>query len=52
MGCPGQIHEITEVVNFLALSGSYVTGAVIMVDGTWLCSKAIKQHGSMRSYQF
>ena len=33
MGRPGEPHEIAEVVSFLALKGSYVTGAVIMVDG-------------------
>jgi 3-oxoacyl-[acyl-carrier protein] reductase len=33
MGRPGEPHEITEVVGFLAFKGSYVTGAVIMVDG-------------------
>jgi len=33
MGRPGEAHEIAEVVSFLAFKGSYVTGAVIMVDG-------------------
>ena len=33
MGRPGEPHEIAEVVSFLAFKGSYVTGAVIMVDG-------------------
>lgn len=33
MARPGEIHEIAEVVSFLAFKGSYVTGAVIMVDG-------------------
>ena len=33
MGRPGEPREISEVVSFLALKGSYVTGAVIMVDG-------------------
>ena len=33
MGRPGELHEIAEVVGFLAFKGSYVTGAVIMVDG-------------------
>jgi 3-oxoacyl-[acyl-carrier protein] reductase len=33
MGRPGEPHEIAEVVSFLALKASYVTGAVIMVDG-------------------
>jgi len=33
MGRPGELHEIAEVVSFLAFKGSYVTGAVIMVDG-------------------
>ena len=30
---PGEVHEVAEVVSFLALKGSYVTGAVIRVDG-------------------
>ncbi len=33
MGRPGEPHEIAEVVSFLAFKGSYVTGAVILVDG-------------------
>jgi 3-oxoacyl-[acyl-carrier protein] reductase len=33
MGRPGEPHEVAEVVSFLAFKGSYVTGAVIMVDG-------------------
>jgi len=33
MGRPGEPQEIAEVVTFLALKGSYITGAVIMVDG-------------------
>ena len=33
MGRPGELHEIAEVVTFLAFKGSYMTGAVIMVDG-------------------
>lgn len=33
MGRPGETHEIAEVVSFLAFKGSYVTGAVIRVDG-------------------
>jgi len=33
MGRPGDLGEIAEVVSFLAFKGSYVTGAVIMVDG-------------------
>jgi len=33
MGRPGDPGEIAEVVSFLAFKGSYVTGAVIMVDG-------------------
>lgn len=33
MGRPGEPHEIAEVVGFLAFKGSYVTGAVLMVDG-------------------
>lgn len=33
MGRPGQPSEVAEVVSFLALKCSYVTGAVIMVDG-------------------
>ncbi|HUT70745.1 MAG TPA: 3-oxoacyl-ACP reductase family protein [Desulfatiglandales bacterium] len=33
MGRPGEPYEIAEVVSFLAFKGSYVTGAVIMVDG-------------------
>ena len=33
MGRPGEPREIAEVVSFLAFKGSYVTGAVIMVDG-------------------
>lgn len=33
MGRPGDPQEIAEVVSFLAFKGSYVTGAVIMVDG-------------------
>lgn len=33
MGRSGEPHEIAEVVSFLAFKGSYVTGAVIMVDG-------------------
>lgn len=30
---PGEVHEVAEVVSFLAFKGSYVTGAVIRVDG-------------------
>lgn len=30
---PGELHEIAEVVSFLAFKGSYITGAVIRVDG-------------------
>ena len=33
MGRPGEPREIAEVVSFLAFKGSYITGAVIMVDG-------------------
>jgi len=33
MGRPGEPHEIAEMVGFLAFKGSYITGAVIMVDG-------------------
>jgi 3-oxoacyl-[acyl-carrier protein] reductase len=33
MARPGDLGEIAEVVSFLAFKGSYVTGAVIMVDG-------------------
>lgn len=33
MGRPGEPHEIAEVVAFLAFKGTYVTGAVIHVDG-------------------
>jgi 3-oxoacyl-[acyl-carrier protein] reductase len=33
MGRPGEPQEIAEVVSFLAFKGSYITGAVIMVDG-------------------
>lgn len=33
MGRPGEPHEIAEVVSFLAFKGSYITGAVIQVDG-------------------
>jgi 3-oxoacyl-[acyl-carrier protein] reductase len=33
LGRPGELHEIAEVVTFLAFKGSYMTGAVIMVDG-------------------
>jgi 3-oxoacyl-[acyl-carrier protein] reductase len=33
MARPGEPHEIAEVVSFLAFKGSYITGAVIMVDG-------------------
>lgn len=33
MGRPGEPHEVAEVVSFLAFKGSYVTGAVILVDG-------------------
>jgi 3-oxoacyl-[acyl-carrier protein] reductase len=33
MGRPGEPEEIAEVVSFLAFKASYVTGAVIMVDG-------------------
>jgi len=33
LGRPGELHEIAEVVSFLAFKGSYMTGAVIMVDG-------------------
>ena len=33
MGRPGDPGEIAEVVSFLAFKGSYMTGAVIMVDG-------------------
>ena len=33
MARPGEPHEIAEAVSFLAFKGSYVTGAVVMVDG-------------------
>ncbi|MBN1102520.1 MAG: 3-oxoacyl-ACP reductase FabG [Deltaproteobacteria bacterium] len=33
MGRPGEPREIADVVSFLAFKGSYVTGAVIRVDG-------------------
>jgi 3-oxoacyl-[acyl-carrier protein] reductase len=33
MGRPGEPHEVAEVVSFLAFKGTYVTGAVIPVDG-------------------
>ena len=33
MGRSGEPQEVAEVVGFLAFKGSYVTGAVIMVDG-------------------
>lgn len=33
MGRPGKLEEIVELVSFLAFKGSYMTGAVIQVDG-------------------
>ncbi|MBN2034473.1 MAG: 3-oxoacyl-ACP reductase FabG [Deltaproteobacteria bacterium] len=33
MGRPGEPYEIAELVSFLAFKGSYITGAVIPVDG-------------------
>ena len=33
MGRPGKPEEIAELVSFLAFKGSYITGAVIQVDG-------------------
>jgi 3-oxoacyl-[acyl-carrier protein] reductase len=33
MGRPGEPNEIAEVVSFLSFKASYITGAVIMVDG-------------------
>jgi 3-oxoacyl-[acyl-carrier protein] reductase len=33
LGRPGEPQEIADVVSFLAFKGSYITGAVIMVDG-------------------
>jgi 3-oxoacyl-[acyl-carrier protein] reductase len=33
MGRPGKLEEIAELVSFLAFKGSYITGAVIQVDG-------------------
>ena len=33
MGRPGKLEEIVELVSFLAFKGSYITGAVIQVDG-------------------
>ena len=33
LGRPGKLEEIAEMVSFLAFKGSYITGAVIQVDG-------------------
>ena len=33
LGRPGKVEEIAELVSFLAFKGSYITGAVIQVDG-------------------
>jgi 3-oxoacyl-[acyl-carrier protein] reductase len=33
MGRPGRLEEIVELVSFLAFKGSYITGAVIQIDG-------------------
>jgi NAD(P)-dependent dehydrogenase (short-subunit alcohol dehydrogenase family) len=33
LGRPEKLEEITERVSFLALKDSYITGAVIQVDG-------------------
>jgi 3-oxoacyl-[acyl-carrier protein] reductase len=33
LGRPGKAEEIAELVSFLAFKGSYITGAVIQVDG-------------------
>ena len=33
LGRPGKVEEISELVSFLAFKGSYITGAVIQVDG-------------------
>jgi 3-oxoacyl-[acyl-carrier protein] reductase len=33
MGRPGKLEEIAEFISFLAFKGSYITGAVIQIDG-------------------
>jgi NAD(P)-dependent dehydrogenase (short-subunit alcohol dehydrogenase family) len=33
MGRPGKPEEVAELVIFLVFKGSYITGAVIQVDG-------------------
>jgi NAD(P)-dependent dehydrogenase (short-subunit alcohol dehydrogenase family) len=33
LGRPGKPEEVAELVSFLAFEGSYITGAVIQVDG-------------------
>jgi 3-oxoacyl-[acyl-carrier protein] reductase len=33
IGRPGKPEEVAELVSFLAFKGSYITGAVIRVDG-------------------
>ncbi len=33
MGRPGRLEEVAELVSFLAFKGSYITGAIIQVDG-------------------
>jgi 3alpha(or 20beta)-hydroxysteroid dehydrogenase len=38
MGRPGEIHELDGAVLFLAGdASSFVTGAVLAVDGGWTC---------------
>jgi NAD(P)-dependent dehydrogenase (short-subunit alcohol dehydrogenase family) len=33
MGRPGRPEEVAELISFLAFKGSYITGAVIQIDG-------------------
>jgi 3-oxoacyl-[acyl-carrier protein] reductase len=33
MGRPGRPEEVAELISFLAFKGSYITGAVIRIDG-------------------
>jgi 3-oxoacyl-[acyl-carrier protein] reductase len=33
LGRPGKLEEVAELVSFLAFKGSYITGAVLLVDG-------------------